>query len=145
MMIDKKILDALSSSVYMAKQNALKLTDDDERIKTSVFYPDWAEGKHEVGEIYNANGQTWECFQAYDNEIYPDITPENEAWFTFNRPLHGKSPQTARPFVKPMGAHDMYHMGEYIMWTDGEIYVCLSDTAYSPEEYKEAWKIYENS
>ena len=114
--------------------------DDNERIKVSALYPDWAEGKHKVGEIYNAADQTWECFQAYDNAIYPDINPSNSAWFTFNRPLHGKSPETARPFVKPMGAHDMYHMGEYMIWTDGAVYKCVVDTVYTPEEYAPAWE-----
>lgn len=136
----EKACEILKSAVYLSKKNAALISDDDERIKVSVLYPDWKEGKHEVGEIYNADGQTWECFQSYDNAVYPDITPENEAWFTFNRPLHGKSPETARPFVKPMGAHDMYKSGEYMVWIDGAFYKCIIDTVYTPEEYGAAWE-----
>lgn len=117
------------------------VTENNARLVISVLYPDWAAGAHTVGEIYNADGQTWECFQAYDNATYPDIQPGNAAWYTFNRPLHGTSAATARPFVQPTGAHDMYHAGEYTTWTDGKTYRCKSDTAYSPADYAAAWEV----
>lgn len=120
---------------------AATLTDD-EKIRSSYMCKDWVSGNHTVGETYNAAGQTWECFQAYDNAVYPDITPGNAAWYTFNRPLHGKTPETARPFVPVQGAHDMYHAGEYAVWTDGKIYKCIQDTAYSPADYAAAWEEY---
>ena len=72
---------------------------------------------------------------------YPDVKPGNTAWHTFNRPLHGTSPATARPFVQPTGAHDMYHAGEYMIWTDGKTCRCKSDTAYSPADYAAAWEM----
>ena len=112
--------------------------DDDEHIQVSGLYETWAPGKYEAGDISNYGGQTWECFQAHDNAVYPDIRPGNDAWFTFWRPLHGKSPETARPFVAVQGAHDMYKAGEYAVYR-GELYRCISDTAYSPEEYAAAW------
>ena len=75
-------------------------------------------GSHEVGEIYNTHQggslgseweQTWECVQAYDNAVYPDLRPGDPSWYTFNRPLHGKSPETARPWVQPThGTVDIY-------------------------------------
>lgn len=136
----EKAIKVMNGIIAMAKKNVLMITDDEERLKLHIFYPDWTEGTHEVGEIYNTEGQTWECFQAYDNAVYPDINPDNSAWFTFNRPLHGKSLETARPFVKPMGAHDMYHVGEYMIWTDGVVYKCVIDTVYTPDEYGAAWE-----
>lgn len=114
--------------------------DDDGKISASYLCKEWQPGNHEKGEAYNANGQTWECYQAYNNAINPDITPGNPAWYTFNRPLHGKSPETARPWVAPQGAHDMYHTGEYMIYTDGALYKCLSDTNFSPDEYAAAWE-----
>lgn len=30
--------------------------------------------------------------------------------------------------------------GEYMIYTDGITYRCLSDTNFSPEEYPEAWE-----
>lgn len=119
---------------------AASTMDDDGKISASYLCKEWQPGNHEKGEVYNANGQTWECYQAYNNAINPDITPGNPAWYTFNRPLHGKSPETARPWVAPQGAHDMYHMGEYMIYTDGALYKCLSDTNFSPDEYAAAWE-----
>ena len=114
--------------------------DDDARIRVSGLYEPWAAGQFEVGDIRNSGGQTWECFQAHDCAVYPDIKPGGAAWFTFWRPLHGKSPETARPFVPVQGAHDMYKIGEYAVFEDA-LYKCVQDTAYSPADYAPAWEI----
>ena len=115
------------------------VTEDNERLMVSVLYPKWTAGSHAVGDIYTANGQVWACFQAYDNAVYPDIVPGSAAWGTFHRPLHATRPETARPFVAPTGAHDIYKAGEY-MTLEGVLYKCLQDTAYSPTEYAAAWE-----
>nr|DAV24205.1 MAG TPA: Chitin oligosaccharide deacetylase [Bacteriophage sp.] len=115
------------------------VTVDNDRLAASALYPKWEEGQHETGDIYTARGQVWECIQAYDNAVYPDIVPGNVAWGTFHRPLHATSPDTARPWVSPTGAHDQYKAGEY-MTLDGTLYKCLTDTAYSPTEYTDAWE-----
>ena len=127
-------------------ENALQLLirgktpeSDAERIQCMGVYPDWTAGKHEKGDIYCAGGQIWECFQDYDNAAYPDITPIGSAWDTFNRPLHGNTRDTAREFVHPTGAHDIYKTGEYMIFA-GKLYLCKSDTAYSPAEYADVWE-----
>lgn len=119
------------------------VTDDDERLGVRVLYDPWSAGTYQAGDIRNANGQTWECFQAHDTGTYPDINPDNAAWFTFWRPLHGKTKATAMPYVPVQGAHDMYRAGEYMIYTDGKIYRCKQDTAYSPEDYAAAWEAVE--
>lgn len=88
----------------------------------------------------NSVKRTWN--RAHDNAEYPDITPSNpQTWANFWRPLHGKSATTARPWVKPQyGTTDMYHAGEYMVWTDGTIKKALRDTAYSPAEYAADWQ-----
>lgn len=145
-MIDPKMLDALSSSIYLSRLqlNGETVDDDDKRIRASGLYDEWAAGTHTVGQIYNADGQTWECYQAYDNAVYPDIVPGATAWYTFNRPLHGTSPETARPWVAPTHSMDIYRNGEYMIWTDGTICRCIAanGTNFSPEEYPAAWEIY---
>ena len=113
--------------------------DDDARIRVSGLYELWTAGRYEVGDIRNSGGQTWACFQAHDCAVYPDIKPGSDAWFTFWRPLHGKSPETARPFVPVQGAHDMYKIGEYAVFEDA-LYRCAQDTAYSPADYPQAWE-----
>lgn len=145
-MIDPKMLDALSSSIYLSRLQLKgeSVDDDDKRIRASGLYDDWAAGAHIVGEIYNSGGQTWECYQAYDNATHPDIVPGNAAWFTFNRPLHGKTPETARPWVTPTHSMDIYQYDEYMIWTDGSIYRCVSltGTNFSPDGYPDGWEKY---
>ena len=34
----------------------------------------------------------------------------------------------------------MYKKGEWMIWTDGSLYECLSDTTYSPVDYAAAWQ-----
>lgn len=140
--MDDKSLNALASAIFVSRCTLAGETvdTDDKRLRASGLYPEWREGKHSKGDIYNAEGQTWECYQEYDNATYPDIRPGEAAWYTFNRPLHGTSPETARPFVPVQGAHDMYRAGEYMVWTDGTIYRCKQDTNFSPEDYAQAWE-----
>lgn len=113
---------------------------DNDRLAAGALYPKWAAGAHSMGDIYTARGQVWECIQTYDNAVYPDIVPGGAAWGTFHRPLHATSPDTARPWVQPTGAHDIYKAGEY-MTLDGVLWKCLQDTAYSPAEYAAAWEV----
>ena len=137
------LYDALASAIYVSRQTLAGATvdTDDKRIRASGLYEDWTEGKYQVDDIRNNGGQTWECFQAHDNATHPDIKPDNSAWYTFWRPLHGTSPETARPFVPVQGAHDMYRVGEYMIYTDGKTYKCMQDTNFSPKDYAQAWEV----
>lgn len=130
--------EAVTTAVRLLVQGKQPTTDD-ERIKCGAIYPAWTAGNHTKGEIYTANGQVWECFQSYDNAVYPDIKPGNSAWYTFNRPLHGTTPETSRDFVQPIGAHDMYHTGEYAIFNE-KLYRCITDTVYDPVDYPANWE-----
>ena len=114
----------------------------DEIIKCSALWDEWEPGKHVTGDIFSVGGDIWECFQNYDNAVYPDIVPGNAAWFTFNRPYHGTSRETARNFVHPTGAHDIYKKGEWAV-QDGKFTKANQDTAYSLAEYPQAWDVEE--
>lgn len=138
-----KMQAALTSAIYLSRLTLAGETvdTDDRRLRASGLYPDWAPGAHAVGDIHNAEGQTWETHQAYDNAEHPDVVPGSTAWPTFERPLHGTTPETARPWCQPRyGTTDIYHAGEYMIWTDGTIQRCKSDTNYSPDEYPDAWE-----
>ncbi len=76
------IYERLRSMVYVSRLYAqgTAITDDDQRIMASGLYEDWQPGSYQVGDVRNAVGQTWECFQAHDNATYPDIIPDNPAW-----------------------------------------------------------------
>lgn len=65
----------------------------------------------------------------------------SDRWRKLRRPLHGKNVATARPWVKPQyGTTDMYHAGEYMVYTDGSVKKALRDTVYSPDEYAADWQ-----
>ena len=98
----------------------------------------WKPGVFAVNDVRVYNGIPYKCVQAHDstvNETWsPDITPA--LWMQY----HGTSNETARPWVAPTGAHDMYKKDEYMIWTDGSIYRCIVDTIYSPTDYALAWE-----
>ena len=73
------LYDALASAIYVSRQTlaGAAIDTDDKRIRASGLYEDWVKGSYQVGDIRNANGQTWECFQAHDNATHPDIRPDN--------------------------------------------------------------------
>lgn len=116
----------------------------DDTITVAALYDEWAEGAYQVGDIrlaaYEGTHQPWRCRQEHDTAAYPDITPDGSAWRTFWVPFHGTGPQTAQDWVAPTMAEDMYKAGEYMIYTDGITYRCLSDTNFSPEEYPRAWE-----
>lgn len=143
--MDNKWYEALASCIYVNSMNLAgrSIVTDDQRIRASGLYAPWTAGAYAVGAIRNAEGQTWECFQAHDTAANPDIVPGSTPWFTFWRPLHGKSAATARPWAAPTGAHDMYLAGECMTWADGTVWRCVRDTAYSPAEDSAAWELAE--
>ena len=118
------------------------IEDDDVKLSISGICNEWKLGNHIKGELANVSGQTWECYTSHDNAVYHDIIPTNtQTWANFWRPLHGKTKETARPWTKPIaGTTDMYHVGEYMIYTDDKVYKCLRDTVYSPEEYAPDWE-----
>lgn len=131
----------LRSQMETVYQLAVVNMTADEVIQNRVMCKAWVKGSHTAGEVYEANGQIWQCIQSYENAVYPDIIPGNAAWGTFHKPYHGTTRETAMPWAAPTGAHDMFQTGEYTIWTDGLVYKCLSSTAYSPEDYPDAWEV----
>lgn len=139
---------ALASAIYVSRQTLANkaIETDDQKIRASGLYEDWTPGNHKAGEIYNAEIggvlQTWECYSDYDNAVYLDIVPGSSAWFTFNRPLHGKTRETARDWVAPTHSMDIYKFSEWMIWTDGLPYECIAEngTNFSPEEYPGGWR-----
>lgn len=100
--------------------------------------PKWDGALHwQVDDICAHGGVPYRCIQAHDAQAgwTPDATPA--LWTQY----HGTSKGTARHWIAPTGAHDMYRAGEYMVWTDGNVYRCLTDTAYAPDAQPEAWAI----
>lgn len=99
----------------------------------------WLPGVFVVGDVRMYQSIPYKCVQAHDSAQNPAWTPDAtpSLWMQY----HGTSIDTARPWITPTGAHDMYKVGEYMIWTDGQIYQCKSDTVYSPADYAQAWGV----
>lgn len=94
---------------------------------------------YEVGEIRRdpVTNQPFECLIDYDGGIHPDWDLSVP---TLWKPYHGKDRNHAYPWALPSGAHDLYKAGEFMTYTDGFIYKCLSDTAFAPDQAAVFWE-----
>lgn len=99
---------------------------------------EWKPGVFAAGDVRQRLGAPYKCVQGHDSTQNPDWTPEATPalWMQY----HGTTPESARPWIEPTGAHDMYKAGEYTIWTDGKTYRAKMDTAYSPADYPQAWE-----
>ena len=95
---------------------------------------------YEVGDVrlHPETGYPKECIMAYDGTVQQDWTIDTT---TLWKPWHSRKKEYALPYEAPTGAHDMYKSGEYMIWTDGNIYKCVQDTNFSPAEYAQAWEV----
>lgn len=112
-------------------------------IQCMALFPVYVQGKqHDSGEVatHPETGYPYECMTAYDGAVQQDWTIDNR---TLWKPWHSRKPEYALPYEAPTGAHDMYKAGEYMIWTDNNIYRCNQGTNFSPEEYPQAWEIFE--
>lgn len=103
----------------------------------TVAIREWTPGTFVAGDVRMHVGIPYKCIQSHDST-------GNDAWTPADAPAlwmqyHGTSKATARPWIAPTGAHDVYKVGEWMIWTDGLAYQCLSDTNFSPVEYSAAW------
>lgn len=98
----------------------------------------WKPGAYAIGDVRMHGGNPYKCVQVHDSGENPSWTPEATPalWMQY----HGTSRATARAWIAPTGAQDMYRAGEYMIWTDGRTMKCLTDTAYSPDAYPQAWE-----
>lgn len=124
----------------LIKEYAEKSKDKTLVIATANYFKEWTNDVYSVGDIRTKDGVPYECILTHDSTT-------NTTWDisvrTLWKPYHSKKKEYALPFEAPTGSHDMYKVGEYMIWTDGEIYLCNSDTNYSPSEYGQAWELVE--
>lgn len=123
---------AMDAAVEAAREDTAAIN----RVATLVR--PWRPGAYAVGDVRVYGGIPYRCVQAHDSTQNPAWTPDATPalWMQY----HGTTPETARPWVAPAGAHDIYRAGEYMIWTDGQMYKCLQDTNFSPVEYAQAWE-----
>ena len=97
----------------------------------------WIPANYSIDDVRMYEGNPYKCVQAHDSTINKAWTPDKTPalWIQY----HGTTLETARPWIPPTGAHDIYKVGEYMTWTDNSIYKCLQNTNFSPEDYPQAW------
>lgn len=108
-------------------------------IECMALFPTWTRGNYSVGDVRTdpATGYPYECILAHDSSVNTDWTISVR---TLWKPWHSRSADSALPWEAPTGAHDMYKVGEYMIWTDKKVKHCLQDTNFSPTEYTAAWE-----
>ncbi|MBR3795792.1 MAG: hypothetical protein IKK34_07160 [Clostridia bacterium] len=99
----------------------------------------WKPGVFALNDVRQHRGVPYKCVQAHDSTANPGWTPDAvpALWMQY----HGTTIETARPWVAPTGAHDMYKAGEFMIWTDGAVYRCVEDTTFTPWAYPAAWEV----
>lgn len=122
------IRKALDGFVEKIVENAAEINEHAAVIRA------WVPGAYVVGDVRTFEGIPYKCVQAHDGAWNPPEVPA--LWMQY----HGTSAASARPWVHPTGTHDMYKIGEYMIWTDGAVYRCIVDTVYSPADYPAAWE-----
>ena len=97
----------------------------------------WQPCAYSVGDVRTYEGVPYKCVQAHDASANPGWTPPSvpALWMQY----HGTSRETARPWVQPLGVHDQYKRGEWMIYHDAH-YECLQDTVYTPDQYANAWR-----
>ena len=128
---------ALRSKMENIYSMAIPSMTPEQVIANRILCKPWAPGAYNVGNVRSTANGIWYCCQDHDSTNDPSWNPD-EARALWS-PYHGTTPETALPFVAPTGAHDMYKSGEYMIYTDGKLYYCTEDTAYSPTDYDRAW------
>lgn len=112
-------------------------------IQCMALFKPWTKANYLVGDVRTdpKTGYPYECIQAHDSTVNTDW---DIAVRTLWKPWHSKSLEYALPYEAPTGAHDMYKNGEYMIYTDKNIYKCIQDTNFSPTDYPQAWEIQSN-
>lgn len=120
-----------------------KTADDKTIVEIAVGFPYYKQDMvHQVGEICRDpdTEQPKKCVTEYDGSVQTDWTIKTGTlWYAY----HGISKETAYQYVPPTGAHDIYKAGEFMTFTDGQIYKCLADTSYSPADLPDSWEVQE--
>ena len=145
-MLDAKTMRAIGG--LLGRQARARATESDvqnnEVIDLGPLLMPWKSGtssetvSYKVGDVRTYDGKIWKCVQAHDHHGEPGWEPGSVSmWGAY----HATDADHALPWVAPTGAHDMYKAGEYMIYTDGVTYRAKIDTAYSPEEYAQAWEV----
>lgn len=80
----------------------------------------------------------YRCCQAHTHSGEPNWTPPEvpALWAEY----HGTSPETARPYRQPQGAHDAYQADEYCVENDATYRCKVNATVFPPSQLPGSWE-----
>lgn len=111
-------------------------------IQCMALFPVWERGNYVEGDVRTDpdTGYPFECHTPHDSVSNPgdDWTIKNRALW---KPWHSRSAEYALPWEAPTAAYDMYHAGEYMIWTDGTVRRCKADTDRGPDVLPDNWEM----
>lgn len=135
--------NALAAALRRIKREAIAAAptaDPDDVIADAALLQPWVPGNYTTGDVRVQDGYPYKCCQAHDSSNNPDWDPvtQRALWV----PYHAKTAKWALPYAAPTGAHDAYQDGEYMVWTDGQIYRCNTDnTVWGPDTLPDVWEV----
>lgn len=135
--------NALAAALRRIKREAIAAAptaDPDDVIADAALLQPWVPGNYTTGDVRVQDGYPYKCCQAHDSSNNPDWDPvtQRALWV----PYHAKTAKWALPYVAPSGAHDAYQTGEYMIWSDGQIYRCNTDnTVWGPDTLPDVWDV----
>lgn len=135
--------NALAAALRRIKREAIAAAPTaapDDVIADAALLRPWTPGDYAAGDVRVQDGYPYKCCQAHDSTDNPDWDPAtNRALWV---PYHATTAKWALPYAAPTGAHDAYQDGEYMIWTDGQIYRCNTDnTVWGPDTLPGAWEV----
>ena len=135
--------NALAAALRRIKREAIAAAPTaapDDVIADAALLRPWTPGDYAAGDVRVQDGYPYKCCQAHDSTDNPDWDPAtNRALWV---PYHATTAKWALPYVAPSGAHDAYQTGEYMIWSDGQIYRCNTDnTVWEPDTLPGAWEV----
>lgn len=135
--------NALAAALRRIKREAIAAAPTaapDDVIADAALLRPWTPGNYAAGDVRVQNSYPYKCCQAHDSSNNPDWDPvtQRALWV----PYHAKTAKWALPYAAPTGAHDAYQTGEYMIWSDGQIYRCNTDnTVWGPDTLPGAWEV----
>lgn len=135
--------NALAAALRRIKREAIAAAPTaapDDVIADAALLRPWTPGDYAAGDVRVQDGYPYKCCQAHDSTDNPDWDPAtNRALWV---PYHATTAKWALPYAAPTGAHDAYQDGEYMAWTDGQIYRCNTDnTVWGPDTLPDVWEV----
>lgn len=132
----EKRIEVLENEIELIKQTIfegggevppIEIPDDSKENPITAYagmtlFDVWSQDNYKVGDVRTDpdNGYPYECITEHDSISNPDWTIDNR---TLWKPCHSKVKEYALPYEAPTGAHDIYKVGEYMIYTDKNIYI----------------------